>query len=613
MLNNIRSFSKHPVILTMMGMLIFVFVLFFGLPGQGDMEQAQSVFTQWGARVNGQELDMSEALLYGRRRAQRNSDELAVIKARVEEMVGEALIDNVAREMGWVSGREEERKYMASAGNPDSLYFGDDLRRDDDLVAAFKATLGPNERLEDMTAEEATARYLAYARKSGGFKGERFKEVLDGWVITPDGYMELKGRELRTRGYLSFLRSAVKVSDRAAQERVALSETSWRFSVAQVGAENVPASGEAVEPAQVDAFLKDGESKVSAYYQSHIEDYSKSQLKFTQVSARYTGEAQQGEAKAKVEEARARVAKGEDPTEVAKALSTPELAVSAFVLSNKTRKNTSDALFTKTLALNAGELSAVDHQERPSFNFPGMAPQPKGGTYSFVRLEEKQAGEERALESVKRDIAALLIDEQRRADRAKGVAESLLKVAATQGLAAAVDAHNATQQGVTAVAVTESGDVKVESLLEGEITGVGRDAQAGERLLLSLFKLAEGQVFGEALKVGDKWVALSLKETSSPTDADVELKLPAERLTAQAEREGLLFGPAWAQFITFGPSLPPLPREVLMVVQRDLMAMFMGAQNGLLDRLLDSKDYQALVERNPKVEAYFASSTSSKQ
>ncbi|MBM4292789.1 MAG: hypothetical protein FJ138_16385, partial [Deltaproteobacteria bacterium] len=83
MLNSIRNLSKHPIILTMMGMLIFVFVLFFGLPGQGEMEQAQSVFTQWGARVNGEELDVSEALLYGRRRARSNKDEVAVLKARM--------------------------------------------------------------------------------------------------------------------------------------------------------------------------------------------------------------------------------------------------------------------------------------------------------------------------------------------------------------------------------------------------------------------------------------------------------------------------------------------------------------------------------------------------
>jgi len=43
------------------------------------------------------------------------------------------------------------------------------------------------------------------------------------------------------------------------------------------------------------------------------------------------------------------------------------------------------------------------------------------------------------------------------------------------------------------------------------------------------------------------------------------------------------------------------------VVQRDLMAMFMGAQEGFLDRHIDSKGYQALVERNPKVDEYFAS------
>ena len=61
MLSKIRSLSQNAVVLILFGMLIFVFVFFFGLPSQGFQQGSESLPNQWGAEVNGERLPLSEA------------------------------------------------------------------------------------------------------------------------------------------------------------------------------------------------------------------------------------------------------------------------------------------------------------------------------------------------------------------------------------------------------------------------------------------------------------------------------------------------------------------------------------------------------------------------
>ena len=599
MLNQIRNLSKHPVILIMMGMLIFVFVLFFGLPGQAG-DQGANIYTQWNARVGSETLNVSDALLYARRRA-RNSNDLSPLKLRMNEMIEEELIDQAAAEMGWVSTYEQERAYIASYHNHDLVYFSDDLRRNKDINEAFIASLPAGVKAENLSAEQLINAYLAFVRKS--FKAERAQEMISGWGLNTDQYIAAKGRELRVRGYLNFLKSGLKVSDREAREAFKRANESWRFDVLSVNASHVAPDATAPSDEQVADYLKNKAESIKAYYKGHIEDYSKTKLKFTQVSARYSGEEQRKVAEEKITQARARVLKGEDAEKVASELSTDDLTISAFVMSNKTRKNTSAELFEALFKMKASELTELKHAERPTFNFPGMAPQPKGGTFSFARLEEREEGEEKTLKNVEAEIAKVLIERDGRAARAENVAKqahALIK----RGKSVAEAATEASQEGAEkALEASVSSELKLDMFLEGNLEGIGRDATAGEMILKELLS-AEGDtlLISAPIKVGDEWVVLSLKEHTTPDTADFETQKATLAQNSALVAQGRTFGPSWLQYSLLSPSpAPGMPREVFTALQGELMAAFSAGQEGFLDVALASPYFQKLVERNPAV------------
>lgn len=602
MLNKIRNLSKHPAILVMIGMLVFVFVLFFGLPDQGG-DGGRNLFSQWSAKVGDETLDVSEAMLYARRRARRNN-ELQTLRGRVDEIVNEELVDQAAALMGWVSTYEQERAYIASPQNHDLVYFGTDIRRPEDINKGFIASLPKGAKAEDMSSAELIEAYLAYSKQMGGFSVDRFKDFINSWGLSVDEYIASKGRELRVRGYLNFLNPALKVSDRQARETLNRAEEAWRFDAVTVTASNVAPSS--AEPAadKVASYVKDQQERINKHYKAHIEDYSKSSMKFTKVSARYSGETQQKEAEAKIKEARERIAKGEDPEKVAGELSTSALTVSAFVMSNKTRKNTSEKLFDLLFSQQSGALTEVDHAPRPQFNFPGMPPQPKGGTYSFARLEELTKGEEKSVKDVENEIAKLLIDEDLRAERAEGLARKLHGLVKA-GKTLADAATEASEQGAeSALTVTETGDFKIEALFDGNIEGLGRDAKAGEQLVAELFGLsAEAPLLSAPIKVGDQWVVLSLKEHKAPSDDTFAMRQVALSYEAQNRRAAEFFGAYWMQFMLLSPApAPGMPREVYSALQEELAG---AGRDGFLDRVIASNYFQQIVVRNPELNGAF--------
>ena len=281
MLNKIRNLSKHPAILAMIGMLIFVFVLFFGLPDMGG-DGGRNLFSQWSAKVGDETLNVSEAMLYARRRARRNN-ELETLRGRVDEIVNEELVDQAASLMGWVSTYDQERAYIASPQNHDLVYFGSDTRRPADINKGFLASLPEGSKVEDMSSAALIEAYLAYSKKMGGFSVERFQDFISSWGLNVDQYIAAKGRELRVRGYLNFLTPTLKVSDRQAREALNRAEESWRFEVVSVTRSNVAPSGAAPAADQVASYVKDKQDRINKYYKAHIEDYSKSAMKFTKV------------------------------------------------------------------------------------------------------------------------------------------------------------------------------------------------------------------------------------------------------------------------------------------------------------------------------------------
>lgn len=614
MLNRIRDFSTSPVILIMFGMLILVFVLFFGMPSLGGLGQDASLFSQTSATIGDSEVSLREALLYARRRTTRNSDELKILKQRYDELKEEALIDMSAKLMGWESNPEENRRYIASSENLDLIFFGEENRRREEIYKSFVAQLPEGVTIENMGAEELVQRFLEFAKKGRGFLGENFKNAMSSWGVSSDEYIEAKGREMRIRAYLNLLASQVKVSAAQLDDQLDLNDSKWTFSYALVGSDHVNPSEQNFDETKVASFVKDNEAQLNTYYTQHIEDYSKSKLKFTRITARYNGEEQMKLVQEKVDQARVRVEKGEDPSEVAKSLSSDGVFVSALVQGDKSRKNTTKELFEQALSMEPGQLSEVKLTESPANLFIGGAQQKKTGSYAFIRLEEKVLGEEKSLEDVKLEIAKILLAKETQKSVAKSVAEGFLaKVSGGADFSAEVAAYNANlkvDSGVKQVEVSESGSITLDGLLGNNIEGIGRSPEAAEALLSEINRIDQNSRVASVFEINGQWAALVLKEKTQPTAIEREQARKAQKLVANQSARQEFFGGRWIGYSLFGPvsfdALSQFPSEIFTAISADISSAFGGSSESFVDRLLKSSAYRDQVVETPEVKAYFS-------
>ena len=607
MLNRIRDFSSSPVILIMFGMLILVFVLFFGMPSLGGLGQEASLFSKPVAQVGETELSLKEALLYARRRNTRRSDEKATLKARYDELKDEALIDMSAKLMGWESKSEENRRYIASSDNLDLIFFGEENRRRDDLFKAFVAQLPEGKKVENMSATELVSSFLAFAKKGRGFVPENFSNAMSSWGLSSEKYIEAKGREMRIRGYLGFLQSQLKVSQAQVEDELNLKNSKWIFDYVMMGAENLNPNAQSFAEDKVQAFLKDKMAQVDTYYNQNIETYSKSKLKFTRVTARYANEEQLPKVKAKIEQAHERVAKGEDATEVAKSLSADGIFVSALVQANKTRKNTSKELFEQALAMKVNQLSEV--KQSASLNA-----QIKAGSFAFIRLEEKEVGEEKSLDQVKVEIAQTLLSKAAQTEVAKTKLEELVaKVKSGADLQAELTAYNTTinaEAGTKALELKTSGEVSLEALLNDNIEGLGRNAIAAYQLLNEINGIDMKSKVPSILQIDKQWVALVLKEKKTLNEANKSLELEKQYLTSLTQAKKSFFGDRWLRYALLGPLsfdvLTQFPMEVLSALTSEVGLSYFGGQDGSLDQILKSSAYQSQIVESSDVQAFFS-------
>ena len=632
MLKNIRNLSSNPVILVLFGMLIFVFVFFFGMPSQGSLADGSQIFNEWSVRVQDQEVKVREGSLYAIRRERNSNGDLSALKNRLNEMTNEVLVDSLAQSMSWVDASDEELHYITDAQNMDMAYFSRDPREQKDLYQRFLKTLPEGTSVETLEFQALLKSYLDFVAQGRGFKSAEFKDIIAGWSSNPVQYLKGKSREMRIRSYLDYLKSTLKVNQSGIQEQLHQEKDKWRLSYVLLSKDHVQRPSNKETDVTLDQYAKEKEKQIESYYKKHIEDYSKTQLKFTQVSARYSGSEVQKKVKAAIEQASQRIAKGEEPQKVATELSKDGVVVSALVQSNKTRKNTSESLFNQALKMEAGKLSKVDHREFPSFSIPGQPPRPASGTYSFIRLEDKVAGEEKSLEDVKKEIAQILIWDEKQTQGAEAKARELItRLQKGEKLDAVVEGWNQAvpkseaKEGEVAkpllslLMVSESADVTLPALLGGNIEGVGRDAKAADLLLNEIFKLSDkAPVVSQPLKLKDDWVVLTLKSFTAASEAELEEHQARLQLEQSQSRQALFFGNSWLSYILFGPAsfdvIFSLPSEIRAQMPSELTQVLIAAMSGkqssdgFLNALINTKEYQALVQRNPAVDRFFAQS-----
>ena len=611
MLNRIRDFSSSPVILIMFGMLILVFVLFFGMPSLGGLGQDASLFSRPSAQIGDSSISLKEALLYARRRNTRRSDERITLKIRYEELKDEALLDMSAKLMGWESKVDENRRFIASSDNLDLIFFGEENRRREDLFKAYVAQLPKGVKVDNMSAEELLSSFLAFAKKGRGFIGENFSNAISSWGVNSDEYISSKGRELRLRGYLDFLQDQVKVSNAQLDDDLTLKNTKWVFNYVQIGTDHVNPSTEQFGDEAVKTFLKDNATQIEKYYNQHVEDYSKSKLKFTRVTARYSNAEQMQKVKERIDQARDRITKGEEASEVAKSLTSDGIFVSALAQANKTRKNTSKALFDQALAMELNQLSEVKLSESKN-------PQVKAGSYAFIRLEEKELGEEKTLESVQSEVAKILLAQSAQKSMAKKQAEAILaKVKSSGDLNAEIVAYNATlntASGVKSIEIKETGAITFDGLLADNIEGLGRNAIAAFTLLNEINAIDMTNRVASVANINDQWVALVLKEKITEDEANRSSERQKQYLSSLKQAKKEFFGDRWLRYALVGPLsydvLTQFPSEILSILTSDIGISYFGGKEGSVDQILKSSAYQDQIVESADVKAFLITKSS---
>ena len=584
----------------MFGMLILVFVLFFGMPSMGV--SAGGTVYHVPNKVFNAEVKLNEARAYVNRFRFDREDGFNQMRVRFKQIQDVTMLDEVAKDnMGWESTDEQAEQYMTQATNWDHYLFGKADVELKDLNQAFLKSLEDSKQdLDSMSGREAAQKYLEFSRKARGFSAQNMKDVLESWGLDMEEYLNMKGRELRVRSYLDFLQSQVKTSRVIAEDELRLSELKWSFDYALIGNDHAAAPAPASD-ADAEAYAKTHEGQIDTYYKTNILDYSKSKLAFTRVSVRYKSEAEAAKARKKLEDAYAQVKAGGDPSEVGEKLSKTGVKLSVYPQGNKTRKNTASELFEMGLKMELNQLSEI---QDPSAKFKG-AVKPTSGTYYFIRLDKKELGEEKTLADVKTEIAKILISQEKRLESAKAIANTLrAKVVAGEKLSAVIDAHNAQRgEGSTlkAITLTESGDVTIDGLVSNRLGNVGNHPIAASQLLNEIININDKTPAPTIMKIGDQWAVFALKQRSEP---EVDKNIDRALADAQREARSEFFGRAWSSFVLTGDQSPIL----IQLVPFQILARLSGelAQGeGFIDEIIETK-YRKYVEEAPEVTRFLS-------
>lgn len=602
MLRQIRNQSQNVVVLVLFGMLIFVFIFFFGLPSQGGNTEV-SLFNQWGAKVEGEELSVSEARLYAMRRDRRN-ESYTSIKTRLEEMVAETAIDHRAEQLGFVSNEKENAKFVLSAQNLDVPFFVEDDRKLVEVFAEFKKSQEEKgQKVETLPVGELLDRFLNFihaGRPLNKSVKENFENAVASWGLRTNDYLDIKGKENRIRQYLSFMNAQILGSEHAAQEQAKLFEQKWIFSFVKLSTDLIVLSNSTFTADQIAKVQKDRLSEVEAYYKKNIDQFSKTKLQVNRITARYADETQKTELKALMQKAKEKLQANseETPDQIAKSLSTDTLKLYAYDLGLKSRKESAEDLFNQAIVMSEKAVSEV---------------QDKDGFLIVFRLDKKEAGEELSLEQSKASIAQKILEEDAKLVEAENKAKDLIaQLKAKKEISAWVDTFNqslpAAAEGTTRsqAAVSQSGEITVAQILSGDLSGMIKDQSAADLVLSQIFKLSASDVIATPIKFDNAYYVLQLKEKVAPVASDADLKKAKIKLQAQSEAQKQFLGDDWLSYILLGPSsfdvIFSLPQDILQAFSAELQPPFMrgiGGKTSFLDQSLASKAVADTVVYNP--------------
>jgi len=389
MLTDLREKSQSFFIYILFGILIVVFIFFFGPQSEGCQPNAVKVrnLSSWAAKVNGETVTQREVEISVRRQAllNRNFDDSKMNELRrdtVDQVVEQTLLEQRARSMGLAIGDKALSQYIVGDKNADGPLFRD---------------------------------------RDGTFNPKSYRDQLTQLLgATTDSYRRAKEREVLVSRYLTFLMTQVKVSDAEIKAAYDRAKRTWNLEYVVFD----PASETDTVPADavaVAAFTGKSADEIKTYYEANKKTYQRGkEVKVRRVLVKKPkegGNAATADAKKKAEGLLADVRKpGASFAELAKTSSEGYYKKSSGDMGWQTAETTSKDDFAVYEKLNKGQIS--DLQESAI-------------GFWFVKAEDVKPAVSTSLEQATSEIAGKLLADSAKSDAARKKADDLFKRAAS--------------------------------------------------------------------------------------------------------------------------------------------------------------------------------------
>ncbi len=498
MLDKIRENSRSPITFITFGIIILVFVAYFGPGSQGCMGLggADAGPTAYAAKVNGAEITTREF-----------QTAYAAYYESYRRQSGGAFTPEMAEQMklkDTVLDRLVEQKLLVELAKAHGLAVGD----------------------EEVATE---LRKIPAFQKNGVFDFETYKGYVEnGLGMAPEKFEEQVRGDLLKDKMLAQIRQGAKATDDEVKteyerdnDRASLSFV--RFTVPMFRLEAAPT------PEEIEAFIasEDGKKQLEEDYKKKSFRFKKpKRVKAQHILVKVAEGAPQAEldaAKAKLEEAKKQLEGGKDFGELAKELSEDPGSKDKGGDLGFFGLGTMDKPFEQAaMALEPGKLSDV---VRSRFGF------------HLIKVNEVQPAEEKKLEEVQEELAKELLAAEKAKRVAREKAEAAL--AAAQAGKSLADQFPA-PEGERPAPAGQAPVVEETGLFAVGNEYVPRIGVSGELSRAVAALEQPGQVLPQVYEVGGSQIVAQLKERKRPDPAEFEKRKAEYRDRLLAKKQGAL-------------------------------------------------------------------------
>ncbi len=486
MLTKLREQSQSFLIYILFGILIVVFIFFFGPQAEGwQPGQVTRNPTEWAARVGELEAPRQEVTLWMLRQErfgllddQQLSDD-GIRREAATQVLEQLALEDRARKAGMRASDNEVTAYITSKDNPDLPLFSD---------------------------------------RGGNFEYKSFQTgVTQGLGATIPVYRRAKERELVVNTYVDFLASQLRVPEPAVKEAWARAKLTWNLEYVQVNPEDYADQGAEPTLEEGSAWAAAHAKEVSEYYEANKKKYDHGkELRVSRLLKKVPADGgDEAKAKVRAELDALRAKAQEEGTDFAALVQ--ESSEGAFKdqggdMGWQVEGNADYAFFA---SLEAGQVSEI--KDSPF------------GLW-FVKVTEVKPAVKKSLEEAKAEIGQALAREGKKQDAAKKVAEEILAqlkagksfAEAAPPLPAPAPAEPAAGEGTSEEPPPPEPRVKATGAFSADrpdwntIPGIGESPALAARLDALT---AKAPLVGEVLEIDGSFFVVRLTERVEPDEA----------------------------------------------------------------------------------------------